>query len=165
MEITFRDLQAHDVDRVLDAFLSDASMSRQGDVTDVPSARRYVGRFLENPNDMRAIVAVDGDDQLQAFAAVSVDEENANGWIFYWAHADARGRGITSRLVRALADRELTEGGLHRLELGYRANNLGSAKVARAAGFHQEGIEREKFLVDGARIDVVTCSRLKSDPF
>ena len=46
------------------------------------------------------------------------------------------------------AARELGEGRLHRLELGYRANNPGSAAVARAAGFVREGLEREKFLVD-----------------
>lgn len=159
----YRELCAGDVARVLDAFVSDAAeMSRQGDVHDLATARAYVARMLDNP-DMRTLVAVDDADRLLAFAAVSVDRVNANGWVSYWAHRDARRRGITSRLVRALADRELGEGGLHRLELGYRANNPGSAAVARAAGFVQEGLEREKFLVNGTRIDAVIAARLKTD--
>lgn len=162
--MTFRELRAGDAERVLDAFVSDvAEMSRQGDVHDLASARSYVSRMRENA-DTRTLVAADDADLLLAFAAVSVDHENANGWVFYWAHPDARRRGITSQLVRALADRELGEGGLHRLELGYRANNPGSSAVARAAGFVQEGIEREKFLVDGERVDVVTAARLRTDP-
>lgn len=160
----FRGLRAGDTDRVLDAFVSDAAeMRRQGDVRDLASARAYVDRMLSNP-DLRTLVAVDDADLLLAFAAVTVDHANANGWVFYWAHPDARRRGITSQLVRALADRELGEGGLYRLELGYRANNPGSAAVARAAGFVREGLEREKFLVDGERIDVITAARLKTDP-
>jgi len=160
----FRELQAGDAERVLDAFVTDsAEMSRQGDVHDLATARAYVFRMLDNP-DMRTLVAVDDADRLLAFAAVSVDRENANGWVFYWAHPDARRHGVTSQLVRALADRELGEGGLYRLELGYRVNNPGSAAVARMAGFVKEGLEREKFLVHGERVDVVTAARLKTDP-
>lgn len=162
--MAFRELQTSDAARVLDAFVSDAvEMSRQGEVHDLTTACAYVTRMVENP-DIRTLVAVDGADRLLAFAAVSVDHRNANGWVSYWAHPDARRRGITSQLVRALADRELGEGGLYRLELGYRANNPGSAAVAHAAGFVREGLEREKFLMNGARIDVVTAGRLKTDP-
>lgn len=161
---TFRALRERDATRVLDAFVSDApEMRRQGDVRDLASARAYVDRMLSNP-DLRTLVAVDDADRLLAFAAVTVDHANENGWVFYWAHPDARRRGITSQLVRALADRELGEGGLYRLELGYRVNNPGSGAVARAAGFIREGLEREKFLVDGERIDVITASRLTTDP-
>ncbi|MGF3053127.1 GNAT family N-acetyltransferase [Microbacterium sp. YY-03] len=162
--MTFRELRASDAARVLDAFTADAAeMSRQGTVNDLDTARAYVSRMIDNA-DTRTLVAVDDADRLLAFAAVTVDLANENGWVFYWAHPDARGRGVTSQLVRALADRELSEGGLYRLELGYRANNPGSAAVARAAGFVQEGLEREKFLVEGKRIDVVTAARLKTDP-
>lgn len=162
--VVFRVLKSSDTARVHDAFVSDAvEMSRQGNVHDLASARAYVARLVENP-DMRTLVAADDADRLLALAAVSVDRENANGWVFYWAHPDARGKGITSRLVRVLADRELGEGGLYRLELAYRVNNPGSAAVARAAGFIREGLEREKFLVSGERIDVITAARLKTDP-
>lgn len=165
MEMTFRELRAADAGRVLEAFVTDAAeMRRQGDVADQESAERYVSRLLSDPETYRTLVAVDADDQLLAFAAVSADHANLNGWVFYWAHPAARGQGITSALVRTLTDRELTAGGLYRLELGYRANNPASAGVARAAGFIQEGLEREKFLVDGKRIDVITAARLKTDP-
>ncbi|MEV0868732.1 hypothetical protein AB0I24_12445 [Brachybacterium paraconglomeratum] len=44
-------------------------------------------------------------------------------------------------------------------------NNPASAAVARAAGFVDEGVERGKFLIDGERLDVRICGRLRSDPW
>jgi len=35
---------------------------------------------------------------------------------------------------------------------------------ALAAGFIQEGVERDKFLVAGERVDVLTYGRLVTDP-
>lgn len=160
-----REPREDDAERVLEAFLLDPQMSRQGDVDDIDSALRYIRRFTANPEDMRALVAVDDEDQLMALAAVAVDTHNLSGWVFYWCHPEGRGRGITSALVTTLANRELSSGGLDRLELGYRVNNPASGKVARKAGFIQEGVERQKFLIEGERIDVATCARLRSDPF
>ena len=54
--------------------------------------------------------------------------------------------------------------GIDRLELGHRTENHSSGAVARAAGFVHEGTEREKFLIDGVRRDVLTYGRLRSDP-
>ncbi len=63
-----------------------------------------------------------------------------------------------------IADWALNQGGVYRLELGHRVNNPESGGVARAAGFIREGLEREKFLVNGERIDVLTYGRLATDP-
>lgn len=71
--------------------------------------------------------------------AIAVDDELVGQWAF-----DVRG--------------------LERLELGHRVTNPASGGVARRAGFVVEGTEREKFLIDGQRIDVLTYGRLRSDP-
>ncbi|WP_346845753.1 VOC family protein [uncultured Rothia sp.] len=57
---------------------------------------------------------------------------------------------------------ELPSPNLRRLELGYRTNNPASGKVAAAAGFMIEGIEREKFLYAGQTYDAVTAARLRN---
>lgn len=67
-----------------------------------------------------------------------------------------RGRGVGSRAAATGAEWALATRGPERLELGHRVNNPASSAVARAAGFVKEGTEREKFLVDGQRIDVDT---------
>ena len=44
-------------------------------------------------------------------------------------------------------------------------NNPASARVAVAAGFLREGLERRKLLIDGERFDVVSYARLADDPW
>ncbi|WP_034499972.1 GNAT family N-acetyltransferase, partial [Actinomyces sp. S6-Spd3] len=108
--------------------------------------------------------AVVEEDTLVGLVCVSVDEENLNGWFWYWMAEDARGRGWMSRAAATVANWALTTRGLERLELGHRVNNPASGAVARRAGFIKEGTERQKFLIGGQRIDVDTYGRLASDP-
>ena len=63
-----------------------------------------------------------------------------------------------------VAEWALAERRLERLELGHRVNNPASGVVARRAGFVKEGTQRQKFLVEGERLDVDTYGRLKTDP-
>lgn len=159
-----RPVQEGDADAVLEAFGSAPDMARQGDVTDPASAQEYVA-WLREP--ARRSFAVCAGERMVGLVAVSVDELNRNGWVFYWMHAAHRGGGVMARAVATVADWALAPGpaggGLERLELGHRVNNPASGRVALAAGFVQEGREREKFLIDGQRVDVLTYGRLRSD--
>lgn len=152
-----------DADGVLEAFQSSDDMDRQGHVVSMETAQLYVGRLLGE--GFRTRVAADRDtDRVLALVGAQLDRANASAWIFYWAHARARGTGITSQLVRDFCN-DLLRDDLHRLELGFRVDNRASARVAERAGFVIEGREREKFLVEGERIDVITCGRLATDPW
>lgn len=148
---------------MLAAFLSNADMARQGDVSAMVDAERYVDRLIEagSPHEAWAVVE---DDSLVGLVCVSVDDANRNGWFWYWMTDAARGRGWAARAAATVADWALNARGLERLELGHRMNNPASGAVARRAGFIKEGTERAKFLVDGHRIDVDTYGRLQSDP-
>lgn len=87
------------------------------------------------------------------------------GWFSYWSARAVRGTGLLSAAARAVADWALdpSGGGLRRLELGYREDNPGSAAVARRAGLTVEGRERQKFVIDGRPVDVITAGRLAAD--
>lgn len=164
--VLLRPLKPSDAPGVLDAFASSADMARQGDVTDTAGAEAYVGSMTDGASGRRAWAVVGDDDVAIGMVGLVVDSANRNGWFFYWMHAAHRGRGITARAARTVADWALDPEGLdlERLELGHRVNNPASGGVARAAGFVAEGLERAKFLVDGERIDVATYGRLRSDP-
>ena len=159
-----RPLGLSDAPRVLDAFAAGSGMTRQGEVTTFEEAEAYVSRLIDVTGPHRAFAMVGEKDQLLGIVALSIDTANRNAWFWYWTHPAARGRGWTGRAAATVANWALTSGGLHRLELGHRLNNPASRGVALAAGFVQEGLEREKFLIDGQRIDVVTYGRLASDP-
>ncbi|WP_454295750.1 GNAT family N-acetyltransferase [Salana multivorans] len=158
-----RPLRSNDVEDVLAAFRSNPDMARQGTVTTSAEATAYVDR-LTDPAGAHRPWAINVDGRLVGLVCVSVDAENRNGWFWYWLADRARGRGWMKRASATVAEWALTTGGLDRLELGHRVNNPASGAVARAAGFVKEGTERQKFLVDGERIDVDTYSRLRTDP-
>lgn len=162
-----RPVVAEDALAVLGAFRSAPDMARQGGVRTLEQAHEQVAWLLAPQR--RATAIVDAEDRLVGLVAITVDEENRSGWFFYWLRAEHRGRGLASRAAATVADQALTPTagggwGLERLELGHRVNNPASAAVARAAGFVDEGVERGKFLIDGERLDVRICGRLRSDP-
>ncbi|GAA2006128.1 RimJ/RimL family protein N-acetyltransferase [Microbacterium ulmi] len=148
---------------MLAAFASNPDMARQGDVSNVPEAERYVDRLIAADSPHEAWAVAEGD-MLVGLVCVTVDEANRNGWFWYWMSDAARGRGWMSRAAATVAEWALTVRGLQRLELGHRVNNPASGAIAMHAGFVKEGTEREKFLVGGQRIDVDTYGRLRSDP-
>lgn len=164
---SLRPVREDDAEGLLAAFCSAPDMARQGGVTDLASARAQVEWLRTAPR--RAAAVVDADDTLVGVVVVQVDAENRSGWVSYWLHAARRSQGLASRAVTTVCDRALTQDaggwGLDRLELGHRVDNPASGGVAQAAGFVVEGREREKFLVGGERVDVLTYGRLRADPF
>lgn len=161
--VALRRLCHGDSDAVLAAFRSSNDMDRQGSVRSPEDAVAYVARLLDPAHHQIPWAIVDQTDELVGLVVVSLDEANGNGWFWYWMNASCRGRGWTSRAAATVATWALSQAGVHRLELGHRANNPASRVVALAAGFIPEGVEREKFPVDGTRIDVLTYGRLRSD--
>lgn len=163
LSVWLRRLRGTDAPAVLAAFTSNTDMARQGEVTTLAAAEDYVNRLIadDSPHEAWALVECD---EVIGLVCVTVDEANRSGWFWYWMTSSARGRGWMSRAAATIADWALTERGLDRLELGHRVNNPASGAVAMRAGFVPEGTEREKFLVDGERIDVDTYGRLRSDP-
>lgn len=157
-----RPVRPGDALQVLHSFSSDPLMARQGQIEDLGQAEQYTQNLVQNPD--QAAYAITVEDELVGLVCASIDRSNANGWFWYWMNASHRSRHLCSRAAATLATYLLNQGGLHRLELGARANNPASIKVARAAGFIAEGVEREKFAMDGARVDVHTFARLASDP-
>ena len=98
-------------------------------------------------------VADRADDRLLANVTVFRLDDPFNptgGEIGYWAHPDARGRGIVAEaveLVVAHAFTPVADGGLgrHRLQIGAAWTNRASRRVAEHAGFTLAG----RFRLDG----------------
>ncbi len=93
----------------------------------------------------------------------SIDRRHDVGWISYWTAPSQRGNGAASSGLRRVASWAFEELGLHRLELGHRVNNPASCRVALAAGFVVEGLERDKLRYGDARFDVELHARLATD--
>jgi RimJ/RimL family protein N-acetyltransferase len=83
----------------------------------------------------------------------------------YWARADIRGRGVTTRALQLVSDWALGTVGCERLVLRADTENVPSQRVAERAGFVREGIERSARFSprQGRRVDFVVYSRLPDD--
>jgi RimJ/RimL family protein N-acetyltransferase len=78
------------------------------------------------------------------------------GGIGYSVLPAFRGRGYTARALRLVRVWALTEGGLHRLELGAKADNVASQRAARSGGFRPDGVRAERLRnPDGSYSDEV----------
>jgi len=88
----------------------------------------------------------------------------------YWAHPAVRGAGVTTAAAVAVVDEALAPaadggGGLRRLTLRVAVGNVGSQRVAGAAGFRRTGHTRQSDpLIDGTFADELTYDLLVTDP-
>jgi len=80
----------------------------------------------------------------------------------YWLFPDARGRGLATRAVQAVA-REAFATGLWRLEAHVRIGNDASERVLERAGFTREGVKRRLLRHDGERVDATGFSLLAGE--
>ncbi|OLZ58530.1 GNAT family N-acetyltransferase [Streptomyces amritsarensis] len=156
-----------DAGAVLAAF-ADPEMARQAaePVATLSAARRWLAARAGqwDAGSSYAFAVVDGAGAVLGNVAVgAVDPRHRTGWVSYWTGAAARGRGVASGGCRAVAAWAFEDAGLFRLELGHRVNNPASCRVARAAGFAVEGVQRRKLEYDGVRYDVELHARLATD--
>jgi RimJ/RimL family protein N-acetyltransferase len=78
----------------------------------------------------------------------------------YWTFPAFRGRGLASRAAQLASAYAFAELGVERIELHIEVDNMASRRVARKAGFSEEGILRSPALIGGQRRDMVVYSRL-----
>jgi RimJ/RimL family protein N-acetyltransferase len=91
-------------------------------------------------------------------------EQNGNGEIGYWVAPWARSRRVATAATRALTDYAFSAG-YGRLQLRTEAENTPSQRVAIAAGYLREGVQRGSVLTrTGGRHDLIVWARLATDP-
>lgn len=81
----------------------------------------------------------------------------------FWAAPGARGQGLTTAALRTITGWFLRERGAARVELLVEPANVGSVRVAEAAGFTREGLLRQRCLLRRRRADVIMYSMLVDD--
>jgi RimJ/RimL family protein N-acetyltransferase len=70
----------------------------------------------------------------------------------YWLFREARGRGVATRVVRALVEHAFANGIL-RVEAVVRIGNTPSERVLERVGFEREGVKRKLLRHEGVRVD------------
>jgi len=132
------------------------------DLSTVEAAERFIAAVPFDERGRYWAVVVD-EQAVGNVGAAAIEQRHGTAWMSYWLSPAARGRGYAAAALMAVSDWAFAEG-LHRLELGHRVNNPASCRVATAAGYLAEGIEREKLRYGDERFDVETHARLATDP-
>lgn len=166
MTVLLRPWTRHDAGALLSAAQSSADLATQfgGAVLSTPAdAERFIGRSLGFDDDAKNWAIVHDGVAVGNVGVSAIEFRHSSAWVHYWLAPGVRGRGYAAGAVIAVSDCAFGIG-LHRLELGHRVNNPASCRVATAAGFVAEGIEREKLRYGDERYDVETHARLATDP-
>ncbi|WP_343987296.1 GNAT family protein [Terrabacter terrae] len=85
--------------------------------------------------------------QVHLFGIVRAAQQSAAAG--YWLDESMTGQGIATRAVALAVDHALGHGGLHRVEVNIRLDNLPSLRVAERLGLRDEGVRRRFLHIDG----------------
>jgi len=91
-----------------------------------------------------------------------LDTERGIIEIGYWLYPQARGRGIATKVARALAEHAFTIG-VQRVTAYVTVGNRESERVLERAGFTREGVLRSMPKSDGGRVDKTIFSLLPGE--
>jgi len=137
-------------------------------------ARAHLEEIAEEQAAGRAVfwaVADPTDDRLVGEIGMwgLAQGESRSAELGYWAHPSARGRGLTSRAVRLVAEHGLRSrdrggAGLLRLVIRAAVGNVSSQRVAERAGFRLTGSDRQaQILRDGTCVDLLRYDLLRTE--
>jgi RimJ/RimL family protein N-acetyltransferase len=166
-ELLIRIPSEEDVETIAPAFLDPAVGGEAGlPVVDADALRSILRDVLP---DMRArgllcpyVIEDTRDGSILGGAALHhFDPMRDSVEVGYWLFVEARGHGVATRCVRALADHAFANG-ISRVEAHVRLENVASARVLERLGFEREGVRR-RFLRHGDKRADATLFALLSD--
>jgi RimJ/RimL family protein N-acetyltransferase len=96
----------------------------------------------------------DGDDRMSAWVALFDIHPGQAAELGYWAHPDARGRGLVTRSVPLVARHAKETVGLQRLRAMISPGNHASVQVALTNGFEHTGTLRGATTLRGESADL-----------
>jgi RimJ/RimL family protein N-acetyltransferase len=124
----------------------------------------YRARYEEITKDSNAQFAVDVDGVLVGRAGMfDVDDLARSAEVGLVILEGSRGRGYGRDALRVLVDYGFRSRNLHRVHLQTLASNEMGLRAYRAAGFVEEGRQRQHAWVEGAYDDVVLMAVLRSE--
>jgi len=104
-----------------------------------------------------------GDELCGSIGLHLIDARNRNTSIGYWLDAAHEGRGIMTRVCRALVTEGFRNYGLHRIEIRCATGNAKSAAVPQRLGFTEEGVLRQAEWLYDHWVDLRVFSMLVQD--
>lgn len=161
--VTLRPWTSDDAADLMAARRADPDLDRQ--FGDAPQSLGDYEEFIANELTVEPgqeiSLAIDVDGRAIGCVGVACErgDDPADGdrraWVHYWTAPEHRGSGLASRACASLVTYAFSEMGVTRVELGHRADNVASRRVALKSGFtpSDDGVpaprnSRERFAVE-----------------
>ncbi|MER7500287.1 GNAT family N-acetyltransferase [Nonomuraea pusilla] len=145
--VTLRPWRPDDADALMEAFQDPGIQrwhARRADSVDETSAwiEGWRAAWQAETDAHWAMAATGADRLLGRISLKSFNLVDGTAEVAYWTAPWARGGGVCTRAVLAVAGWALDEAGFHRLELQHSTGNPASCRVTAKAGFEAEGTRR-----------------------
>ena len=121
------------------------------DLTDLKSAEEFQF-FMRHDDELVGTVTLKGVSHMMAYAEIAYEVAQAH-----------QGRGIGSAGVKAFVEKVFAETSLRRLFAYVAEDNAASRRVLQKAGFVQEGILRDHYIINGKATNEVVYGLLRAD--
>ncbi len=133
-----------------------------GAVADVDGwlADKVHQRRLDGEGVHLAIVEQATDKIVGSIGLRDTDWEAGRTEIGYGVHTSQRGRGYATEAAHAVGRWALTDGGMRRVQLHSRVDNVASLRVAEKAGYQREGTLRMVEQEGGETYDLAVFSMI-----
>lgn len=136
------------------------------DASDSPDiTRQYIRdskRRYENKEALAAGIWLN-DELVGATGVVQYEWHNRIMEIGYWLSADQQGKGVMTKVVKALIDDAFANLKMNRIEIHCATGNTRSRAIPERLGFKPDGVMREAGLINGQFVDKVIYSMLASE--
>ena len=165
-ELLLRPPTSNDVAAIAPAFLDEAVGGEAGlpKLTE-PEIHAFIDERLDELRDsgrLFPLVIVERDTIVGGASLTNYDTYRDRVELGYWLYPQGRGRGIATRVVRALATHAFYVG-LLRIEAVVRPENAPSIRVLERAGFTREGLMRSLLPHGDGRADAILYSLLPGE--
>jgi RimJ/RimL family protein N-acetyltransferase len=165
-ELLLRPPRAADVPAIAPAFLDDSVGGEAGLPTlTPPEIHAFIDERLDGlraSGRLYPLLIVEEQTIVGGASLTNYDPLRARVEIGYWLLTEGRGRGIATRVARALAMHAFYIG-LERVEAVVRPANVASIRVLERAGFTREGLLRSLLPHEGGRADAFLYSLLPGE--
>ncbi|MCU1581923.1 MAG: hypothetical protein QOD27_1778 [Microbacteriaceae bacterium] len=130
------------------------------------SARFFVGKYAKDASLSPTLTlwAIRSDGVLRGVIELRF-EPLGSATVGFWLGREHRGLGIMTEALQALVEYAFEEDGLGLTRIHWESlvGNVGSAIVARRAGFHFEGVSRQSLVHRDIRVDSWQAVLLRGD--
>lgn len=166
-DIYLRELQKKDVDSHYLGWMNDNDVTRylesRFEIWSIKKLKDYIGEVEENPDYVfLAVVLRDGNkhignikigpiNRFHMFADVGIIIGEKTFW----------GKGFAAETIKLVVDYAFNTLNLHKLTAGAYADNVGSIKAFKKAGFSVEGIRKKHYHYNGDYVDAVLLGILR----